>query len=356
MLSQMVPISFFDLDDLRTVVRTFVEAFPHSGLWYNRKELLLIGTVAARIEAFPRRLDLLTSNPRVHADLDFAIWGGPEHHLNRSDAFLAGYLAGPEELRRLSTGARVYRDDRPFLEYTTSLHLSTLSSIGSILDAIRSELASPAGLVPGLDSAATDRIAELRDLNLRNIRANILVDQFVRLDVDDRRALGIPLLRQAVEWNPHNAHANMVLGLALRDYAKQEAEGAEYLRAALRIRPTYATAHFHLARVHRARGEPVEARRRYEAAIRHDPSLLAARYELAMFLLELEQGEAAETHFRELLDAGPRTVEALQGLGRALLFQRRHAEAAAVLEEAQRLAPSRSDVAQALAEARAGPR
>jgi len=53
--SQFVPIGFLRPDQLRMVVRTFLEVFPQSLLWYNRSELLLIGTRGDRLTEQLRR-------------------------------------------------------------------------------------------------------------------------------------------------------------------------------------------------------------------------------------------------------------------------------------------------------------
>jgi spermidine synthase len=76
LLSQFVPLPFLTADSFRSVVATFLSVFPHSIIWYNSAELLLLGVNADRAELAVDRLALLASQPALNADLRFAHWGG----------------------------------------------------------------------------------------------------------------------------------------------------------------------------------------------------------------------------------------------------------------------------------------
>ena len=131
---QFLPIGFFGTADFRTLLATFLEVFPQSVLWYNTSELLLIGTEGSPIAMNPQRLEtLVAGNPGLKWELDYAYWGGPNLYLSRPEVFFAGFLCGREQLRELSQGAGVYRDDRPYLEYVSLLGSDSAAEIVALL-------------------------------------------------------------------------------------------------------------------------------------------------------------------------------------------------------------------------------
>ncbi|MEK7765150.1 MAG: fused MFS/spermidine synthase [bacterium] len=98
--------------DLRGVIRTFQDVFPHASVWMHMGgEAFLLATPE------PVRLDLADWERRLAASgfaADLAR-GRIEPPVD-----LAGlYLWGEEEARRFAGDARVCTDDRPYLEFTT---------------------------------------------------------------------------------------------------------------------------------------------------------------------------------------------------------------------------------------------
>jgi hypothetical protein len=67
---------FFSADQFRGVIRTFLAVFPHSQLWYNTSELLLIGVNGDEFNFAPAQLQRLTANPKMQQDLQYAYWDG----------------------------------------------------------------------------------------------------------------------------------------------------------------------------------------------------------------------------------------------------------------------------------------
>ncbi len=105
LVCQFLPIDFFGPEEFRTMVATFLHVFPQSVLWYNTSELLLIGTEGQPITLNPQQLKTrIADGSPLKQDLDYAYWGGPSYYLSRPDVFLAGFLCGPEQLRKLSAG------------------------------------------------------------------------------------------------------------------------------------------------------------------------------------------------------------------------------------------------------------
>jgi spermidine synthase len=109
-LAQFVPSLFFTTDQFQSVLRTFLDTFPQSALWFNSSELLLIGINSEQLKVPSTALDRLSSNNRIHQDLSYGYWEGSQNWLNRPSVLLAGHLIGPPGLDELAGGARLYRD------------------------------------------------------------------------------------------------------------------------------------------------------------------------------------------------------------------------------------------------------
>ena len=90
-VAQFVPLPFLTPETFSGVIRTFLDVFPVSTLWYNTSELLLVGTTGDVFPLSDDRLARLTESEVVHDDLAWSHWNGPRHWLN-GPRRLSGYL------------------------------------------------------------------------------------------------------------------------------------------------------------------------------------------------------------------------------------------------------------------------
>jgi Flp pilus assembly protein TadD len=136
--------------------------------------------------------------------------------------------------------------------------------------------------------------------------------------------------------------ANYYLGLTLIE-RKQFEEAVLYLKEAVRIKRSSSDTHYALAIAYKELGSRSNQRNELETALRYDPKLPEANYELGLMLAaEGDRAGAAEL-FRRSLDNAPYRAEPAEELEKFGPFSERMAEA-------QRLATS--DPAAALIEAR----
>lgn len=346
-LAQFLPIGYLTPAQLRTVVRSFLAVFPQSLLWYNKSELLLVGTNAERLRLSEARLAQLESNARVREDLAYSQWGGPRQHLHHRDAFLGGFLLGPTGLAALAGDAETYRDDRPWLEYETSLRgAAAESEIVARLDA----LAEPVDtlLDAPLDAASRQRVTAMQRANLRDVLASKLVRFSQQVKKGEPGPDVLVLLRKAAEQNPENLFARVNLAEELRLRGQPYAAGDE-ARRALAIDPTSARARFELAAALAGTGKTAEAVREYEAVLRLAPDAAEAHLGLASLLQARGDVPGAIAHYRAGLAGAPGPARVRLGL--LLLANGEREEARTVLEEALALRPDDALARQAVAAA-----
>ena len=318
LLTQLVSIPSLTTDQFRGVIKTFLDAFPQSFLWYNSSDLLLIGVNDTNFKISHTALERLSSDESVRRDLRYTFWGGPQHWLNWLPVFLGGYLAGPRELAELSSGARLYRDDLPVLDYATSLdYITEMNEIPIVKDYLLKHTGSLDEVIDfTLSAEKISDIEEIRKKNLGAIIAEAILRQaeLLTLSRDDAADEVITLLSEAVGWNPDHFEANRMLADALIGQDRNKAAGRHYVeanrirpedphvlhgiahtlyrlnrieaaipyyRASLRLRPNHAETHNHIGLALAKRGDFVEARQHFKTAVRLNPDYAEAKHNLA---------------------------------------------------------------------------
>lgn len=108
LVAHWLPVNQMSVFDAKTIIRAFLEVFPHATLWEGQGlNLCLLGSERPLQVTWPE----LSAN--IHGDAEVL---GPVG-LDRPELFAATYLKGPEALRRYVAGTPPVTDDRPFIEY-----------------------------------------------------------------------------------------------------------------------------------------------------------------------------------------------------------------------------------------------
>lgn len=313
LLSQFVPLSFLSADHLRGVIRSFLDVFPQSMLWYNRAELLLIGVNADGVEVGPRIAERLVSSREIHRDLAYDYWGGPRYSLNEPRVLLAGYLMGPEGLARMSAGGATYTDSLPVLDYEVSHVERPLVEELAGVDTLRGSV-EPLDALLALPRDRLAAIEAIREKNLGELGASAFIRRAARFKSSGDAARAEELLLQALRHNPEHADGNLMLADVLSETGRPEDAGRYYL-AALSLRPDNARAHTRVAQI----------------------------------LFAMNRVDQAIQHFRAVVRLTPEDADAHNNLGLALATRFDYREAAHHLEAALRLRPGDAAIEENLA-------
>jgi tetratricopeptide (TPR) repeat protein len=117
---------------------------------------------------------------------------------------------------------------------------------------------------------------------------------------------------------------------------------------ALRLEPHLAEAHFDLGLIRQSQQQPAAAINEFRLALQYDPALLLAHCALGSSLGDLAE---AETEFRKALEVNPQLVCALDGIAQVLVKQRRYDAAIDYWRQALRIQPDAPDLQIAMATA-----
>jgi cytochrome c-type biogenesis protein CcmH/NrfG len=112
--------------------------------------------------------------------------------------------------------------------------------------------------------------------------------------------------RDALAIDPNDPTTNRLLGqvIVLQAAAPERIEEAkQYLTCALQFRPGYSTAHYWLGRAYLRSQQTMEALNQFQAALKHNPFNIGARYHLGITYIKLgmkKEGERELAEFRRV--------------------------------------------------------
>ncbi|HWD21244.1 MAG TPA: tetratricopeptide repeat protein [Verrucomicrobiae bacterium] len=264
------------------------------------------------------------------------------------------YLAWPVAglLIALTVAQETYwRDTRTLFERTVNVtrdNYMALALLGSVADG-----------EGRLGEAETDELHALQ------AREDYAPAHFFLGHIREEEGRGLEAMQEyarSVALTPYFEQAHLFLGVAqvkAKDYASAEMN----YRAALEINPESASAHNDLGKLHQLQGRLEESRAEYEAALRLDPKLAQAHNNLGIVLLQENKPTEGAAELRRALQLSPTNAPTALNLAMALSQQAQwqdavktllqgaeansHAghrqEAAALAQEAQRLAQEHGD-------------
>lgn len=122
----------------------------------------------------------------------------------------------------------------------------------------------------------------------------------------------------------------------------------EAFKQALRLEPRLAEAHFDLGLVRQSQHQPAAAISEFRLALQYDPALLEAHCAVGSLLTDPAQAEA---EYSKALASNPQMVCALDGMAQALVKERRYDAALEDWRRALRIQPDAPDMQLALATA-----
>ncbi|HVS09416.1 MAG TPA: fused MFS/spermidine synthase [Planctomycetota bacterium] len=145
--SQWIGLYEISTLDSRTVIATWLGAFPHASAWLTAYDLALVGSLEplehdlSRVE-LPERVARALAPVGIHGGADIA----------------ALQVAGTEELKTFAGGIEPMRDDRPVLEFRAPFSYLSGYDVGTLAWAAREEY------VESLPEASRERARVVRGL------------------------------------------------------------------------------------------------------------------------------------------------------------------------------------------------
>ncbi|WP_349974864.1 fused MFS/spermidine synthase [Pseudomonas sp. WHRI 8519] len=154
LVAQWLPLPTQNDEDSRSLVRSFLDVFPHASLWTTEfHEMLLIGSATPMVLDVPR-IRQRFEQPQVSAAL-------AQVGVSSVEALLATWVTDRQGLERYAGDAQPVTDDRPRIEYAPWVRPREITRVLPALLALR--VAPPlANAAPSVQAAVNDEWALLR--------------------------------------------------------------------------------------------------------------------------------------------------------------------------------------------------
>ncbi len=350
-------------DDLRMILHTFAESFPHVSLWaVDESDLILLGTLRPQTITYRALAKVFAENQAVREDLA---------RLGFLDAVGLGamYLMGDDGVRRFSKGAELNTDDLPRLEFSAPKHLER-STTGLNVRLLKDYRQDPpfwrdadfAGRPTGWRRYVMARALKAVGANEGALRE---VTQAIteRAEATEYRLLRAELLADAGRSKDALTEFKAVLALRPPDLSSvvdlgmrlEWAEAGELYRALALLRPPAPGILDRLGQVLEYEGDRAGAIARHRQALEVSPGEGVTRFRLGRALVRGGQYAEGLKELERARPAGGESGDFYAVLGDALMGLNRPAEAVeaygkALLESVEN-GGLRVKLAQALAKA-----
>ncbi len=294
-----LPTNGLSLTELKSIIRSFAEVFPHSTLWYcNPANLILLGTSEPFTIDWPeyrRRL----ADPLIAADLR-------EIRLDDPYALASLFMMGEERLRREVAAAPLNTDARPLVEFSRTMApnvpLASCHWLLNNLETAAGALSWEGGAPPADTLAALGRELE----RWHRARRTLYQGKFAAwVFQEPNTAMG--LYRQAQAQNPADSYIAYFL----------EGEGwdPDSLKREAAADPENFVASYMLGDHYFRLGQLQEAKRWFARVTAIRPDHAQGWFQLGLCADGLESPLEAEAFFRKALEIHPGSPQAMLNLG-----------------------------------------
>ena len=273
-MCQWVPLHRLPESHYKMIVRTFIEVFPHTTLWYKYTPdfVILIGTpepLRIDYKNFMARAQIASIQEGLAADdLD-----GP--------SLLDSFMMGPETVRKYAGVGPIHTDNRPRLEFFRGVDL-----VGTTLQNVKGMSEYRERVLPYLTNYGAT-LSEKRGIREKLDTYFRATQRLIRGQIayaGGQYQSAASLMNDAVEINPLDEtiryNFGVVAGL-IREGEQEELRQIEkQVQQTMAQNPDDIQGYLHLATLYEMQGELGKAARELEELLRRDPK----RFEVYLLL------------------------------------------------------------------------
>ena len=278
-ICQWIPLKRLPEAHLKMIVRTFIEVFPNTTIWYKYTPdfAILIGT-PERLEINYKRFMERTQTPRIQETLAVDDLDGM--------SLLDSFMMGEKAVRTYAGDAPIHTDNHPGLEFFHPRAL--VNTTHKNIEALAKYRERFTPYLANYGSTMSDKVEVRKRIDLYFDATQKLIEgQIEHTKGQYERAVGV--LNQAVAINPDDNTIRYNLGaavaLANKDYQQELKQTEKALKQALQSNPRDVQKQVELGITYELQGELAKAANAFEEALKYDPnrpelySLLGPIYE-----------------------------------------------------------------------------
>ena len=336
---QWVPIHY-PPEIFKTVLNTFCQTFPHALVFYAEKNCFLVGSNEP-VTLDPGAIDQKLSDPRQPYD------GLRKFGISSAASLIAQLVGDEDAIRDLSASGHelsINSMEKPIIEfYDLAAYqapvIKTQQENLEFLISIRGQ-----GKIKQILSQMPDRVKVAHEAEgLYLLGQRLVLAETKRAELEN-------YFDKALDLDPDNQHLRhhiyphyLKTGKTLMEHENWK-RAEIYLSKSVETWPNDADAHYQLGFAYMVLGRGREALREYETSLRLDPKGLTHRHSLADTYLISKMNEDAIRHFKIILQNHPKDIQALRGMGEALIQQKNFQEALIYCQKAYVISPNTPEV------------
>ena len=348
-----LPTNGLTLTEFKSLLRSFVEVFPESSLWWcNPANVILLGSTQPLKIDFPAFRKTLSAD-KIRQDLS-------EVRLDQPLALATLFMQGPERLRKLTADAPLNTDAKPLIEFSKTMAptvpMDTYRWMMDNLEPVSDYFVWNENGAGGV----SDSLAQLRSACEQWYRARrVLYEGKFASWVFQEPSVAVQLYLKARALNPEDEYIgyfaggqsvnpDSLAGLAAenpRDFVVRyqlgsyyiglgdAAKASHYFTEVTRIVPEHALSWFQLGVCAEDQGRPEEAESYFRKARQINPASPQTLVNLGLLHYRRKQYGQAEKLFLEALEASPNYGQATFNLANLKLRQGEKQEAERLYRE-----------------------
>ena len=291
-MSVWVPLWALPEPDLKTIIETFRQVFPHCTLWYVanslNRQVYLIGT-KNKLGIDFKSIRARMSQEKINRDLE-------EIGMNDPFLLISSFIMGEDSIKAYAEGARINSDNHPLLEYFSYPYLEFFPSesfhVRAVYENLSGLLQFKGEVAPFLTNLWDDEEAEhIRDQLNTYSRSTEHTMRGIIYTLRGEIQRAIQEFGRAFEINPRDQSARRQL-TQLLEYAYLD-RGNEFqyrgdmdaaivsYKKALEVNPNSAIAMYNLGLAYLRKGMREEAKIQLRKALQIDPEMRDAARELS---------------------------------------------------------------------------
>lgn len=334
-MSQWVPLHRVPLAEFKTILRTFLDVFPNTTVWYKYTPdfLILAGTKN------PRTIDFADWIARAGAD---AVDGDLAKDDLDAWSLLDSYFMGPEATARFVGEGPLHTDDRPVLEFFGANLGGMMTTQVENIQAMHPYRESVYPLLSGFAGSAERQYVKSTLARYFDATEKLIEGQAILAAGNYDQA--VSLYRQAGQINPDDPtiryHIQETTDLVISELDTSILAMEREIRERLRVNPNDTDALINLGMVYRNADRIDDAIHQFERALDVDPDSVDLHLVLGETHLRNGDVDAAVASFQRAGELAPDQV-IIQGSLAAIYQQAgRIPEAMAAAREVLRIDPS----------------
>ncbi len=320
--------------EVLSLIRSMVDVFPNTTLWYNNPEhlLLLGGKLPLRISVnqVKKRLSLAS----VESSLQQIFLDDPY-------AVLSTFMVDEDGLKTLVAGIEPHNDNNPVVEFSqVTLPILHPMVYQKILE--QESLVLPLCEDVQADTATMKRI-EAYQFAMMNFKRGLFAFRLAAAAHADSGQINpaIRVMRQAIERDPV-IDFNLIFFLDWVSHQGELSSLEPLLHTAVQKAPRFAKAYVLLGLAHSQKAEWQTAQEWYQKALAIAPDFTAAHLNAALAYAQLQQWEEAAHSFERVVDLDSGNSFAHAGLAQIYYMMRAYDKAVTHNLTAIKLAPEQA--------------